>query len=126
MLLAITGATIGKVGLVSRNNQLSFSGDLLNLKVDLIKISPFYLIAVLKSPIGQTQLIRWITGSTNGHLSPYDIRKILIPRLEPDLEDKISSLLKQSIDSKIESELLIRQAKTEVESLIENAAKNTS
>lgn len=126
MLLAITGATIGKVGLVSRNSQLAFSGDLLNLKVDLTKISPFFLITILKSPIGQTQLIRWITGSTNGHLSPFDIGKIIIPRLDPVIEDKISGLIKQSIDTKIEAELLLKQAKTEVETLIENAITNPS
>jgi type I restriction enzyme, S subunit len=122
LLLAITGATIGKVGLVTRNEKLAFCGDLLNLIVDKNKISPFYLITVLKSKIGQTQFNRWISGATNGHLSPLDVKKILIPRLSQKSEEMISQWIKDSLASKLESERLLELAKTEVETLIEQAA----
>lgn len=115
LLLAITGATIGKVGLVFRDNLLGYSGDLLNIKVDKEKISPFYLIAVLKSKIGQKQFYRWITGATNGHLSPSDVRKVLIPRLNSENEKKISNLIFESLENKIKSEKILVDAISHLE-----------
>ncbi len=43
LLLAVTGATIGKIGIVNRNPSISFSGDILGLTVNKNKISPWYL-----------------------------------------------------------------------------------
>ncbi len=122
LLLAVTGATIGKIGIIHRYDSLSFSGDILGLSVDKNQISPWYLLAILSSPIGQTQFNRWITGSTNGHLSPSDVRKVIVPRMKIEHENTIEELLKKSIDFSIESELLLEQAKNRVEQLIEQAA----
>jgi restriction endonuclease S subunit len=124
LLFAITGATIGKVGLVYRLEQLGYSGDLLNLKINKSKISPYYLITALKSELCQKQVNRWITGATNGHLSPSDIKKILIPRLTFEKEEEISSLIIQSIENKIEAEHLFKDALLEAERLIEKYANN--
>lgn len=123
LLLAVTGATIGKIGIVNRYPSISFSGDILGLSVNKDKISPWYLLAVLSSPIGQTQFNRWITGSTNGHLSPSDVRKIIVPRIDYLQEDKIENLLKTSLKSLAKSEELLLLAKNRVEELIEAAAK---
>jgi type I restriction enzyme S subunit len=60
LLLAITGATIGKVGIVGRYDRLAFSGDLLRIRVR-DDIDPYYLLVMLRSPIGQGQLLRWVT-----------------------------------------------------------------
>lgn len=124
LLLAITGATIGKIGIVSRNESLAFSGDLLRIRVDENVVSPWYLLTALKSPVGQTQFNRWITGSTNGHLAPLDVRKVLVPRISPHIEKEIEKKVKQSIEKKIESESLLKQAKLKVEKLIEQTAEN--
>lgn len=123
LLLAVTGATIGKIGIIYRYNSLSFSGDVVALSVNKDKISPWYLLSVLSSPIGQTQFNRWITGSTNGHLSPMDINKIIVPRIEDKLENKIESLLIKSIDALIDSETLLSRAKNRIEEIIENSLK---
>ena len=120
LLLAITGATIGKVGIVSRYEELTFSGDLLAITTNG-SINPHYLLAFLSHRIGQVQLQRWITGSTNGHLSPHDVGRVLIPRLDEKLEQRIASLMKESIDKTHESERLLDQAKHRVEALIEEA-----
>jgi len=120
LLLAITGATIGKVGIVSRYEELTFSGDMLAITTNG-SIDPHYLLAFLGHRIGQVQLQRWITGSTNGHLSPHDVSRILIPRLDEKLEQRIASLMKESIDKIHESERLLEQAKHRVETLIEEA-----
>jgi len=118
LLLAITGATIGKVGIVTRSNYIAYSGDLLSLKVNN-KIDPYYLLTVISSPIGQSQCKRWITGSTNGHLSPLDVNKFVIPRISEELEHQISNLIQSSIKASRESEELLEKAKKQVEDLIE-------
>jgi restriction endonuclease S subunit len=120
LLLAVTGATIGKIGINHRYDSLSYSGDILNLKVNKNKISPWYLLAILNSPVGQTQFNRWITGSTNGHLSPYDVKKIIVPRLEQAIENKIEADLKTSLEKLQESERLIKESVLLVENLIKN------
>ena len=122
LLLAVTGATIGKIGIIHRYQAISFSGDVIGLKVNKEKISPWYLLAVLNSQIGKTQFNRWITGSTNGHLSPNDVRKIIIPRLSKHNESLIEEWLKKSIENAIESETILKQAIEQVEELIEEEA----
>jgi len=123
LLLAITGATIGKVGIVNRYDSLAFSGDLLAL-ITKDSITPHYLLAVLQSPIGQSQCFRWITGSTNGHLAPNDVGKIVVPRLKEKSEQKIAGFIVDALSARNESEELLEQAKSRVESLIEEAAKS--
>ena len=119
LLLAVTGATIGKIGIVYRYPKISFCGDLLGLHVNKSKISPWYVLAILNSPIGQTQFNKWITGSTNGHLRSADIGQIIIPRFDKSTEKDIGNLLKQSLFFSIRAETLLNKAKLKVEELIE-------
>ena len=116
VLLALTGS-IGKVGVVSRYDELTFSGDVLSITAK--NIDPYYLVAVLSDRIGQVQLMRWITGSNQGHLAPRDVGRVLIPRLDEKVEARIASLMKESIDKTHESARLLDQAKRRVEELIE-------
>jgi type I restriction enzyme, S subunit len=122
LLLAITGATIGKIGIVKRYNRLAFSGDLFMLRAKS-EIEPHYLLLVLDHKIGQVQFTRWITGSTNGHLAPRDVGRVLIPRLDENIENQIAELVKKSLCKRIASEQLLDQAKIRVEQLIEEAVR---
>lgn len=122
LLLAVTGATIGKIGIINRYEHISFSGDILCLNVDKNEVSPWYLLCVLSSQIGQTQFNRWITGSTNGHLSPSNVKKIVVPRLDVEDELQIEKYMKDSIDNLHKFEQIISSVRTTVEELIENAA----
>jgi len=118
VLLALTGS-IGKVGIVSRYDELTFSGDVLSITAK--NIDSYYLVAVLSDRIGQVQLMRWITGSNQGHLAPRDVGRVLIPRLDEKVEARIASLMKESIGKTYESARLLDQAKRRVEKLIEEA-----
>ena len=122
LLLAITGATIGKIGIVKRYERLAFSGDLLCLR-SAERIDPHYLLLVLDHRSGQVQFLRWITGSTNGYLAPLDIARVLVPRLNTETEAKIAALVKSSFSKRLRSEQLLEQAKTRVEQLIEKAVQ---
>lgn len=122
LLLAITGATIGKVGIVNRYDDLVFSGDMLRMRANN-EIPPHYLLLALDHHLGQVQFNRWITGSTNGHLAPRDVGRILVPRLSPEKENRISVLVTESLEKRQESEVLLDQAKSRVEQLIEEAVQ---
>ena len=122
LLLAITGATIGKVGIVKRYERLAFSGDLLCLR-SAEQIDPHYLLLVLDHRLGQVQFLRWITGSTNGHLAPRDVARVLVPRLNTETEVRIARLVKSSFSKRLRSDQLLEEAKTRVEQLIEKAVQ---
>lgn len=123
LLLAVTGATIGKVGIVRRYKQLAYSGDLLRMRANN-RINPYYLLLALEHPLGQVQFNRWITGSTNGHLAPRDVRRILVPRIHEDAEAEINEMVRESTNLRQESETLLEQAKTRVEQMIEEAVQH--
>ncbi|MGD9972500.1 MAG: hypothetical protein AB7S77_05520 [Desulfatirhabdiaceae bacterium] len=122
LLLAITGATIGKIGVVNRYDNLVFSGDILRLRANG-SVSPHYLLLTLDHHLGQVQFNRWITGSTNGHLAPRDVGRILVPRLAPEIEKQIVALMAESLEKRQESEQLLDQAKYRVEQLIEEVVR---
>lgn len=122
LLLAITGATIGKIGIVKRYEELLFSGDMLRLRTNA-GINPHYLLLVLNHHLGQVQFNRWITGSTNGHLAPRDVRRMLVPRISQEKEGEIAVLAEESLGQRQESEKLLEQAKARVEQLIEEAVQ---
>lgn len=125
LLLAITGATIGKIGIVKRYDRLAFSGDLLCLRTSEM-IDPHYLLLALDHRLGQVQFNRWITGSTNGHLAPRDVKRVLVPRLNDDTEAKIAELVRNSLFKRLESDQLIEQAKIRVEHVVEEAVQHES
>jgi hypothetical protein len=122
LLLAITGATIGKIGIVNRYDNLVFSGDMLRLRANG-SVSPHYLLLTLDHHLGQVQFNRWITGSTNGHLAPRDVGRVLVPRLAPEKEEQISGLVAESLEKRQKAEQLLDQAKSRVEQLIEEAVR---
>lgn len=61
LLLAITGATIGKIGIVKRYEELVFSGDMLRLRTK-DSIDSHYLLLVLNHHLGQVQSIAGSPG----------------------------------------------------------------
>ena len=122
LLLAVTGATIGKVGMNKRYERLAFSGDLLCLR-PAEHVAPHYLLLALEHRLSQLQFLRWVTGSTNGHLALKDVLRVLVVRLNSDTETKIALLVKASLDKRRESEQLLEKAKNRVERLIEEAVQ---
>lgn len=85
-------------------------------------INPLYLGLCLNSRIGKLQFERNFTGSVQQYVYPSKIRHILIPRLNKDLEERLSMMIQESFDKSIESRQLLEQAKREVEEMIESKA----
>ena len=80
ILVAITGATIGKSCIVKKENiPATFCGDIARIRIDPSKCDPYYVDSFLKSKFGQMQIYKWINGATNLHLSTDALEKIVIP-----------------------------------------------
>jgi type I restriction enzyme S subunit len=97
ILVVITGATIGKIGFWENEDEYMLGGDIVKFQT-AYKINPYYIFSYLRSKAAQTEIKRSITGATNGHLSPTDVKHILIPiptnQKEYEMIDKIAERMK--------------------------------
>ena len=87
------------------------------------QLDSHYLLLVLNHHLGRVQFNRWITGSTNPHLTPRDVRRMLVPRLSQEKEGEIAALVEEALGQRREFEKLLEQAKARVEQLIDEAAQ---
>ena len=89
IIIAITGATIGKLAIFNDDREVAICGDIAKLtpknEEDSILIANF-----LESELGQLQIKRTINGSTNFHLSLTDIEEIVMPIIKDKEEIKES------------------------------------
>jgi len=122
VLIVITGATIGKVGLwLFERDNFFLGGDIVKFKTNN-KFNPLYVQFFLLSAFGQLQIKRFITGATNKHLSPEDVKQIKIPFAPLDIQNKISKEIKKRMDEaerlKAKTNSVVEKAKEEVEAII--------
>lgn len=94
ILVVITGATIGKIGFWSYDEEYYLGGDLVKFNTGNYYKNEIYA-ALLRTLPYQLQIKRCITGATNGHLSLFDIGQLPVP----DISDKI---IQEKIANKIE------------------------
>jgi len=117
IVLAITGATIGKTALNQLTEQVAISGDLVGIKP--YKISPYYLLTVLSSTLIQALCNRYTTGATNGHLAVSDVAEFPIPLCSDAIRDEISEFVRKSFQLRNQSKILLEAAKRAIEIAIE-------
>ncbi len=99
IILAVTGATIGKVAIVPKDiGEANICNDIVKIRVDKNKIDPYYVFAYLSSELGQMQIRSRISGSTNEHLSPLAIEDLDIPIPSEDKWKNIAKLYKEGLD----------------------------
>jgi len=116
VLLAVTGATIGKVGIFTRP-QAVVSADVAIVRTKTI--SPYFLGALIQSKYGKSLIDKYTYGATNKHL---DIKgfseNFIIPNVDKEITNKINNLLSNSSKRNEESKLKLQEAKDFVENLI--------
>lgn len=122
LLIYTTGAYIG-----STNVYLSDTPALASNHVNILRvqsaIDATYLAIVFQSVIGQLQTEKYLRGSAQAELYPSDIDKFIVPILNQNIQKEIGNLARKSLSAKQESQQLLEQAKTRVETLIEEAAE---
>ncbi|HPD66193.1 MAG TPA: hypothetical protein P5050_04870 [Bacteroidia bacterium] len=85
--------------------------------------SPEFLLLLVKSILFKEQLFQESTGGILSAVPDQNLKHIIIPCLSNELKNEITELVKRSHQYHKQSKQLLEQAKQEVETLIEQAAK---
>jgi restriction endonuclease S subunit len=122
LLIAMTGATIGKVGIYDHEEK-----SLLNQRNGIIKptnINSIYLMSLLNLNVFQSIILRNSNGGAQPNISETDIMKIKIPvpPIEKQIEiaNHITGIRKQAQSLKDKATLALQQANVEIEKLLLN------
>jgi type I restriction enzyme S subunit len=121
LVMAITGATIGKVAINNTPNQIAISGDLTAIQNDTVP--QHYLLVVLASDLIQDLSKRYTTGATNGHLSIRDVARFPIPLIDKKKMIKIEEKMKAAFKNNLARKLLLKTAVRATEIFIEQDEK---
>ncbi len=89
------------------------------LKFTSKNINKECLVLILNSIVGNLQLERIGTGGVQTNISYNDIKNVLIPELETNIQEKIADLIKKSHEMRKKSKDLLEEAKRKVEEMIE-------
>ena len=122
LLIAMTGATIGKVGIYEHKEK-----SLLNQRNGIIKpinINSIYLMSLLNLNIFQSIILRNSNGGAQPNISETDIMKIKIPvpPIEKQLEiaNHITQIRRQAQELKDKTKMALQLANQEIENLLLN------
>lgn len=97
------------------------SSGILKLKINESEINKEYLALCVNSLIGKMQVERDSGGSVITHWKNSQIKKLKIPILPFEFQQKIASLVQQSHEARKKAEELLETAKRAVEIAIENS-----
>ena len=121
ILVVITGATIGKIAFWDIEGDFKLGGDIVKFQTNEIA-DPYFVFNYLLSEPAQIQIKRNITGATNGHLAPIDVKHMLIPLPPIDKQKEIANHIRQirqqakTLQKEADNELT--KASKEVEQII--------
>ena len=88
-------------------------------------LNPYYLAAFLRSPAGQSQIERFITGATGQlHLYPRDVGRIFIPILPKPKQAVFQDLAEKAHTARQRARDLLAAAQCAVEIAIEESEKS--
>ena len=96
------------------------AGSILMLKINENKINKEYLALCINSIIGNLQIGREDGGSVIAHWRTEQIKNLQVPILNRKVQEEISSLIKQSHETKQRARKLWEETKRKVEKAIEN------
>ncbi|MBE7443302.1 MAG: restriction endonuclease subunit S [Flavobacteriales bacterium] len=122
LLIAMTGATIGKVGIYNHPNN-----SLLNQRNGIIKpdnINSIYLMSLLNLSIFQKLILRNSNGGAQPNISETDIMRISIPvpplDKQKEIAEHITSIRQQAQQLKDKTKELLKKASEEIERILLN------
>lgn len=122
LLIAMTGATIGKVGIYNHPNN-----SLLNQRNGIIKpdnINSIYLMSLLNLSIFQKLILRNSNGGAQPNISETDIMRISIPipplDKQKEIAEHITSIRQQAQQLKDKTTELLKKASEEIEEILLN------
>jgi restriction endonuclease S subunit len=122
ILVVITGATIGKIAYwKSQEDNYYLGGDIVKFRIKS-EIDERFIFSFLRSSVVQTYIKRNITGATNGHLAPFDIKNIPIPlpplAKQQEIAEHITFIRTQAKQLQLDATQILETAKREIEAMI--------
>jgi restriction endonuclease S subunit len=121
ILVVITGATIGKIAYWQYDGDFYLGGDIVKFQSNSFFDSSF-VYHFLRSSVIQTEIKRNITGATNGHLAPEDVKQLPIPVppmvKQKEIADHITTIRQQAQKLKNKTRVTLAQAGKEIESIL--------
>ena len=114
----------GSVGIaykVTEDLNAITSAAILHLSVKTDEVLPDYLNLVLNSKVEQMQAERDAGGSILQHWKPSEIEQVVIPIIDKQTQQEISTLISESFTLKKQSEQLLEMTKRAVEIVIEES-----
>lgn len=118
-ILLTKDASLGIAHVLKSDIEGIMSGGILRLKLKNKNIQGEYLALCLNSIIGKMQAEQDAGGSVIMHWKPEQIKKIIIPILSKNTQEKISSLICGSFIARKKAKELLEEAKSKVEEMIE-------
>jgi restriction endonuclease S subunit len=122
LLIAMTGATIGKVGIYNHPQN-----SLLNQRNGIIKptnINSIYLMSLLNLPVFQKVILRNSNGGAQPNISETDIMRISIPvpplDKQKEIAKHITDIRQQAQQLKDKTKELLKKASEEIEEILLN------
>lgn len=116
-------ATPGITYVVKEPVEGIISSGILKLKINDNEIKKEYLALCINSLVGRMQIERDGGGSVITHWKPEQIKRLKIPILPPETQQKIASIVQQSHEARKKAKELLEEAKMKVEEAIENEIK---
>lgn len=103
-ILVTCSGTIGRTCFVWNNFEgFAASQHILRIVPNEDVIDPGYLYAFLSSEYGYEQIIRFRYGSVIDEIDDQQLRKVIVPRLEPSKEKKIGDLIRRAYERRAEA-----------------------
>jgi hypothetical protein len=125
-ILAVIGATIGKINLIDELMQGSlFSNNTARLSLKVPLQYPNAMEFILRSPIVQQQIQQRMAKTAQEKITDSELKRILIPCLDSALMRDLEKMCLDSKNNYFASKKLLEQAKNRVEDLIEQAEEGS-
>lgn len=122
LLFYSVGAYLGKTN-IWLNTDGAVPASFITLLRCQNKINAGFLQVLLNSRYGFLQSNCFQSGTSQQYIYPKDIRNFLIPVVGEKLKERIHLLVVESFEKGLEAKNLLKQAKTRVEQLIEEAVR---
>lgn len=97
VLVAVVGATLGKVGFIEKDEQQgNINQNITKITVTDSRFLPKYIAVFLDSKLGQQQLYRLSTQTAQSYLNNNQLGKVIIPVVDKSVQKEIISTIEES------------------------------
>ena len=111
ILVAIIGATLGKIGFVRKDiMEANINQNIAKISIIDKDFNPYFIATFLDSYYGQYQIFRLATQTAQEYLNNIQVSKIKIPILPKDFQLEIEKLVKDSHKALEDSKALYKEA----------------